>query len=160
MKPQETIALDRLIASKAATAARNDLAEGTYTVDFTVRVQGKLDVLADQQYTPTISMSPLMLAALAIKGRGATEAAFKAKLAELMRAAVQATNSGDTDTAKLVQWVKEAMGEVKGELAKLPKERRKGAVRPSLTVAKVERELTTGKLRKAKVASPDQTELV
>ena len=67
MKPQETIALAKLIAKKPSEAARAELTPGTYTVDFTVRVTGKLDVGEDVEYTPTISMSPLMLAALAAR---------------------------------------------------------------------------------------------
>lgn len=171
----ETIALAKAIPKKHTDACREELTEGTYSVDFTVRVTGSLDVGQDYERTPTVSLSPIMLAALAIRGRGATDAAFKAKLGDLMRAAVECHNNTtmsvptcltkEASEAKdeidaLVKYVKGALGGVKKELAKLPKAKCNGPVKASLVVAVVEEKRNTGKLRKATLGDPPQQELV
>lgn len=173
MNAKETTALAKAIPTKAASTARNELAPGDYSVDFTVRITGSMSVAEDQEYTPTTSLSVKVLAALAIAGRGATEEAFKAKMRGLMRLAVVHHNSTtipwcltkeDAEALSvyneaLVGYLDEGLKEVQEELAELPKKERKGAVRTKLVVARVEPELSTGKLRKA-VLSNTQQELV
>jgi hypothetical protein len=174
MQSKETLALARVINDKAAKAARNEMEAGDYALDFTVRITGHLHIHEDGFYTPTTSLSVLKLAALAIIGRGATEEAFKNKMRRLMQIAVAQHTSTTIPwcltkenaealaayDAALEGYIKEGIKEVKGELATLPKQSRKGAVKASLVVARVEPEISTGKLRKAKVSNPAQAELV
>lgn len=174
MQAKELLALSKVVNDKAAKAARKELEAGTYSLDFTVRVTGQLHIGADSEYTPTTHLSVLKLAALAIMGRGATEEAFKAKLRRLMQVAVAHHNSTTIpwcltkenaeaiaayDDA-LVGYINEGIKDVKGELAALPKQPRKGSVRPKLTVAQIKQARPTGKLRKANTTNPDQTALV
>jgi hypothetical protein len=165
LKPIEELALAKLVPLKATKAARAGVESGKYTVDFNVRIHGSINVAKDTDKTPTCSLSPLMLAALAIKGRGATDAAFKAKLAELMRSAVAIANveaakatgtmtdeqkALDVEMSTLAAYIKTAMKDVKDELAKLPKTGVDGKVTHKLEYAEVttaDSKVTTGKLR-------------
>lgn len=117
---------------KAAKKAghRDELSQGEYDVDAIVRVVGTLKVGTDYEATPTVSIPLKETLALFVHRCGCTRDKALEVLADCMRDAIGATNRGAGALVEALPEVSATMSTVQHEvLAKLPKAKKRGAVR-------------------------------
>lgn len=137
MEAIETLALAKAVKDAAAKKAREELAVGKHSVDFTVRVSGELTVGEDESYTPTVKVPFKAALALFVRYSGVTGDAALNALVKAFTEAVEA--DGDTvaaleASADLVA----AEARLNAALGELPKATRKGKVLTKLVVEAVE----------------------
>jgi len=128
MEPTTTLALAKLL-EKLAETSRTQVKPGSYDIDETVtlRVVGKLSVLADTEYTPTTSIPWKTTLALFVRYCGITRESALEALTQAMLEALEA----DKDAAEVLAAVTDleaAEAQVQASLDKLPPQARKGAV--------------------------------
>ena len=95
MNATETIALNNLVATAAAKAAREALEVGTHQVDITVRVTGSLNVAKDTEKTPTVSIPVKEVLALFVARSGCTREASLKLLRECLTDALAEGTKGE-----------------------------------------------------------------
>ena len=84
MTDLEILALTRLIAAKAETAARAAILPGEYPVSFAVRVDGTLSVLEDTDKVPTVSIPWTAVVAAVLHRMGCTREGAISVLTEIL----------------------------------------------------------------------------
>ena len=131
------IALNNLIETKAAKAARAGLSVGTHQVDMLVRVQGTVSVAADTEKVPTVSIPVKEVLALFIARSGATREASLKLLSECLTDALKDGVKGEGAIKAAAEMDKEFEARIKALTAALPKSPVKGAVKTDLTVSEV-----------------------
>ena len=131
------IALNNLIETKAAKAARAGLSVGTHQVDMLVRVQGTVSVAADTEKVPTVSIPVKEVLALFIARSGATREASLKLLSECLTDALKDGVKGEGAIKAAAEMDKEFEARIKALTAALPKSPVKGAVKTDLTVCEV-----------------------
>lgn len=130
------LALQQLALSKASVCdnARDQVTVGKHNVDFTVRVQGSVNVGEDYQQTPTANIPILAAFAIFTKYAGITREAATNLLIKSMNEAM----ASEQDMDEVVKARIEEIESIKKELqekfaAKLDKKTCKGKVTTKLT---------------------------
>lgn len=142
----QSVAIAKAIATKDATAAREQLTVGKHEVDVTVRITGSLNVFADTEKTPTVSMPMKEVLALFIRYSGITGPHALALLKRAMTDALTKTDSegsqntqGEGAIAAVIKDIDETINlVVEPMLQNLPKTPVKGMVKPNLKVTTLE----------------------
>ena len=137
MNATSTIALNNLVATAAAKAARDELSVGTHSVDMMVHVTGTLTVGADTEKTPTVSIPVKEVLALFIARSGCTREASLALLKSCLSDALADSTKAVGAIDNAVDIDAEFKAAVAGLTASLPKTPVKGAVKAKLTVTEV-----------------------
>ena len=137
MNATQTIALNSLIETKVAKAAREGLEVGTHQVDVTVRVTGSLTVAEDTEKTPTVSIPVKEVLALFVARSGCTREASLKLLRECLTDALAEGTKGEGAIDGAVDIDAEFKAMVSTLTASLPKTPVKGAVKAKLTVTEV-----------------------
>lgn len=91
LSPLQTVALAKAVTDRDSVVknARRVLVPGIHQVpEFTVEISGTLEISADEQYTPTTSISLIGLCCLAVKRMGIQRDPFLAKLREICQEAL------------------------------------------------------------------------
>ena len=144
------IDLYKAISEADAKRARKGLAVGEHNVDMTVRISGRINVGADEQYIPTISMPWKETAALLLHRMGFQRDAAIAILVEIVGTAIGASGHGQGSIAATMPLFDEALAVVEQRVtSQLPMATRNGKVKASLAVE----EITTASVE------PKQTQL-
>jgi hypothetical protein len=137
---ENIVALAKLVNEKSVQyiAARKATAVGRHEVDFTVRVQGSINVNADTDKAPTVSIPLLETLALTLRYCGITREHAKALLTKILRQAIAANGMGQGALMETLPWITEMIEEIKRDIiAELPRTAVSGAVRTSLTFTEV-----------------------
>lgn len=129
LSPVELLAL-----SKAVKADRDAVTQGTYEVDFLVRVHGTMSVAPDTQKVPTVSIPLKEVLALFVARSGATREASLKLLAECLTDALSKGTAGCGAIAETADIDKVFEDQVAALTASLPKTPVKGAVKAKLSV--------------------------
>ena len=137
MNAIETTALNNLIATKAAAAARGELIPGQYDVDIVVRVSGTVKVAEDTEKTPTVSIPVKEVLALFIARSGATREASIKLLRECLTDALKKDVEGVGAIDAAADIDAEFKSAVAALTASLPKTPVKGAVKTVLEVTEL-----------------------
>ena len=133
------IALAKLL-EKQAKADRIDVPVGTSEVDetVTIHVKAKIKRLADQNYTPTISIPLKATLALLLAKMGFQRERAAELLVEAMTEALNENRLGEETIVARLADVDTAMERVQEITAALPKDTRKGATSVTGTIETVE----------------------
>ena len=134
MQPIETLALSKA-ANGTAKQARTEVAPGSHPVDFTVRIQGKVNVGEDYKQAPTASIPFKKALAALVHVSGCTGQAGIAKIEKAMRIALELdADAGDVlkDIIPQIDAIEKRI--IAPMLAKLPKGDCKGKVTTKLTI--------------------------
>jgi len=118
---------------------RDSIEVGTHHVDFTIRVHGSLNVLEDEDYTPTIDLLSLPVIVLAIQRMGCTRDAFVKALTDIAADAIERGESVTESVRKEVDSVKLNVDKLKKLMEdKLPKVKRSGKVLKAIEIETIE----------------------
>lgn len=132
------IALSKAVKKTVSDAARNGLVMGKHEVDFTVRVRGTMDVGADTEKTPTVSIPMKETLALFIRYCGITREAAMGILERAMNDALEQGPQGAGAIAEALPIIAEIEASIVNPLlARLTKTPVKGAVRSNLTFTEI-----------------------
>jgi hypothetical protein len=137
MNAIETTALNNAIETKVAKAAREAVEAGSFSVDFTVRVTGSVNVAKDTEKTPTVSIPVKEVLALFVARSGCTREASLALLKECLTEALTKGVEGQGAIEAAADIDEAFKAQVNALTAGLPKSPVKGKVTAKLTVTEI-----------------------
>jgi len=134
-------AISKAIKGAALKTARAKLTLGVHQIDTTVDIKGTIEVLEDEDYTPTAEVPIKATLALFLRNCGVTRKAAAAALLRAMSDAIAANEVGDAKAQRIHREINAAQTEVDAMIAmaestaaKLPKKTRNGKVLSDLAV--------------------------
>jgi len=132
------LALDKFADKKA----RGQLSPGTHEVDALVHLTGEIEILEDEQYTPTVSLPLLEIMALFIAHAGFTREHTMALIRQCCGEAIEQTGKAQGSLKDNVDAVKKTLAIVKKEItSKLTEKTRNGKVKCKVEAVEVLAEL-------------------
>jgi hypothetical protein len=126
------LALSRAVNAKADAVAREGVTEGHYDIDMTVRLVGTIEVLADTDKKPTVSIPMKEVLALFVARSGCTREASVKLLRECMTEALLHGVKGEGAVAAAADIAAEHKKVVNEMLEGLPRTFVAGAVKADI----------------------------
>ncbi len=132
---------DEPVKGAALKQARANLTVGVHKIKTTVDIEGTIEVLNDEQYTPTAEVPIKATLALFLRYCGVTRQAGAAALLRAMSDAIAANEVGNAKSARIIGEINAAQADVDAAVrqaesvaARLPQRTRNGKVLSDLTV--------------------------
>ena len=139
---ENTFAVSKAVKGAALKQARANLTVGVHKIKTTVDIEGTIEVLDDEQYTPTAEVPIKATLALFLRYSGVTRQAGADALLRAMSDAIAAGDLGSAKSARIIAEINAAQADVdavvrlaEATAARLPQRTRNGKVLSDLTVS-------------------------
>jgi hypothetical protein len=134
MNPTLALALDKFKNGKA----RDQLSPGIHNINALVRLTGEIEILDDEEYTPTVSLPILEIMALFIAHAGFTREHTMALIRQCCGEAINQDGKAKDSLKDNVEVVTKTLETVKKEItSKFTKQTRKGKVKCKVEAVEV-----------------------